>query len=381
MITTCFIISSNENKEHCDKIKKEVKNALHVDKIVNLNIKTKDISIDTLLSLNLIDKNNPNISKNDLNQLVVSKSENRLLTLSEIKEYIEHVQIWQYIARGNEDNVLVIDNRTKIKDPINSLIELKKSIQHLPDFYGILGLCKPESYVFNTKCNDFINYLDVNSKIGNGYIITKTFANTLIKYALPIKSSIHRLLSEISIISKKGYLMKYPILEVNKKKDTGNILVSLPVNNINLLDSNVYIFDEGEESYISNINSVKKTFEHVEHIPSEVLALTRIIVTKKSGIVVNSKIPISKRIFNTIGDTFPQNMHFLGWTEKQLEEPFVFSNILEYVHPKMPKFDCYYVTPVGANLLLQIYNSGKENEINIILSRERIGFAHVVDKL
>ena len=161
MITTCFIISSNENKEHCDKIKKEVKNALHVDKIVNLNIKTKDISIDTLLSLNLIDKNNPNISKNDLNQLVVSKSENRLLTLSEIKEYIEHVQIWQYIARGNEDNVLVIDNRTKIKDPINSLIELKKSIQHLPDFYGILGLCKPESYVFNTKCNDFINYLDV----------------------------------------------------------------------------------------------------------------------------------------------------------------------------------------------------------------------------
>jgi hypothetical protein len=74
-------------------------------------------------------------------------------------------------------------------------------------------------------------------------------------------------------------------------------------------------------------------------------------------------------------------MHFLGWTEKQLKEPFVFSNILEYVHPKMPRFECYYVTPDGAKLLLNIFNTGKENYINTILSRERVGFAHVVDKL
>lgn len=381
MIDTCFVISSNENEKNCEKKVNEIKKYLKFDKVANLNIKTNDISIDTLLSLNIIDKTNSNIPKNDLNQLIVSKSENRALNLADIKEYIEHVQIWQYIAKGNEDIVLVLDNCTKIKNHLNCLTELNKSIEHLPDFYGLLGLCKVNTNSFNVKCNDYVNYIDIGSKIGHGYIITKEFACKLINYALPMKTTIHRLLSEIAIINKKGYQMKYPILELDTRKDYGNMLLSIPINNVNISDSNVYIFDEGEETYVFNINSVKKNWESVQHVSSEEIALTKIIISGKPGIVINSKYSISKKIFDNLTNEFPINMHFLGWTEKHIEEPFIFSNTLQYVHPLMPQFVCYYVTSFGANLLVQLFNSDKVNQINTILSRERIGFAHVVDKL
>lgn len=379
MIDTCFVVSSD--KEECKTFKNDIKNILHIDNIANVNIKESDLTIGTLLSLKLIDEKNNNISNNDLNKLITSKAENRFLSVSEIKEYIEHVNFWRIILKDNIEKALVIDNRVKLKNKLETFQKLKKGIEHLPDFYGVLGICEKESPFYEFKCNDYINYSNINHKLGYGYIITKSFAQELLKIAFPLRSTIHRLLVEISLLNKKGYQMKYPILELNKKKDNGNMLLSLPVNNFNLLDPTVYIFDEGDESYILNNINMKKEWKNVEDVDSEYMGLTKIVNTKQPGLVINSKNDISKKILDNIGDIFPVNMHFLGWTEKQLKEPFVFSNILEYVHPKMPRFECYYVTPDGAKLLLNIFNTGKENYINTILSRERVGFAHVVDKL
>lgn len=376
MIDTCFILS---NTSVNNDFKKNVKTIFDVKTVMDFT--TDTYSIEKLKEEKYILPNNPNIASNNLNTMVQSSLENKILSADEIHKYTQHVQLWKYIIKNNLDNVLVLDdvtleNTSVIKNNVKDLLT------NLPEHYGYIGLCDETPQCrFNYKCNHRFFYTNPGCKYtSRAYIIKKKLCQHMLEYTFPIQLTINYILGDISRISKKGYTPKKGIFAINNKTPiVENRSLSLKTKNIDL--KNVFIIQDkdSDEFYVKNIRTIQGLWKN-NCLTTEDDALDSIIKNNTNGLIINSNSVPKKDDITAMLSNVPEKTHFVGITHSTIKNPFEFNNHLQYVHPEMTKFDIYCVTPTGAYILKKIKLENQMKNMNLILCREGIAMAYYVSK-
>ena len=400
MISECFIIVSNTEKEEMGSFIENIKLIFNIKKVTIIHEFSSTITIKDMIDKKLVHSNNPNIVNNSINKLVKSSHDNNFLSLDNIKHYIQHIELWQYIVDNNLDNILVVDSIrvtntrvTNARVTNTRVTEKLAELENLNKLYGYLGLCEEtQSSILNHKCNDTFFYTNLKCKnTSNAYIIKKDMCTLFLDYAFPMKAQIDTFIGDISCAHKKGYSLKLPIF-THSNKPINYVDKRVPsqgtkkgsIHTVCIIDDK-----DSDETYVKNIkilqNIWNKESHHVLTVTSEAEALAVTSKLKNNTdmkictlVIESSIIPKKEHVVN-MTKNIPESAHFIGLTTKRIEHPFEFNNELQYVHPHMPNFKVYLLTPHGAELLLRI-NSIKNSNKNLILSREGFAFAHTVDE-
>ena len=394
-IDTCFIMVMENNEEKTNNILNCVKN-IGIKNLYLNKVNKSDFNLNSLVNSSIVQTNNNNISNNNLNKLVKNINTNNYMEESEIYEYYVQTQIWKSLLNENHskgDNILIIDNRIKIKNKETFAEDFKEMLEYIPELFGSVGLCSCNNFRGHLgKCNEFLKYTNKTYNSSYGYIISRHWIPNLLNLAFPMKVSLNTLIQDIGMLKKKGYILKYPLLEVNEIiEEHIPQTISLPVQSYNNPFSKVYIVANKKER-LNNIKHLsylyrifyRLTKKNIIIVDSYYDAATQAKLDDNRSLVINStsnidNIPDLIKTIKYCSIDIPKCCFFIGLLKKSINNPFNCTKHLQFIHPSMPKIENFFITKEGANLYCNIHDNGIIKNINIILSRERVGFAHITN--
>ena len=361
VIQHCFVITK-KNDENMENIS-NIRMVLPEMNFINITIDDNELKADFLLKMKFMDSIEDFKSKKE----------------EDIRLFLSHKKIWSSIIMNNMKGAFIIDISATPVDK-NSVINIESIMKNLPPFYELVSFYDDGKKTIHDKCNDMFNYLASTIKnYSKAYYAKNDFCQRMRDKKL---CDVDKLITEVSMTTKGGYVMKYPVFKkyIPSFKDN-NIKISLPMKKLDIKNDMVFIVKDPETEYIKNIETLKKRYKNSEVSGSLKDALVSIIKTGKGGFIISSKNPPGFDIFKNIPENVPETLHFLGWEKKNEGNKIRFNSQLVYVRYNMPSINNYYVTHNGANLMLIIINENKTNKTNTILSRERAGFVYTVNEL
>ena len=360
-IQHCFVITK-KNDENIENIS-NIQRVLPGMNFINITIEENEMTSDFLLKMKFIDS---------IEDFKNKKEE-------EIRLFLSHKKIWSSIIMNNMKGAFIIDISATPVDK-NSVINIETIMKNLPHFYEVVSFYDDGKKTIHDKCNDTFNYLASTVKIhSKAYYAKNEFCHRMAGKKL---CDIDKAIAEVSLRTKMGYVMKYPVFKkyIPSFKDNG-IKISLPMKKLDIKNDRVFIVKDPETEYKKNIETLKTHYKNSEVSGTLKDALVSIIKTGKGGFIISSKNPPEFDIFKNIPENVPETLHFLGWDKKNEGDKIRFNSELLYVRYNMPSINNYYVTHHGANLMLIIINENKTNQTNTILCRERAGFIYTVNEL
>jgi len=364
----CFLIKTkNYNSENDEKNLSNLKKVLPNLTFIDLYIDDSETTVGFLQSINMIGS--------------IEEYKKLNFSTDEIKFFLSHKKIWSTILNNNIPDAMIIDISSA---PINPTKEIDISVvlEGLPDYYGYVNLYDVNSKnTLHNKCNTKFNYIKyTTNNILKSYYITNDFCKLTSKYIKKL-CNLPKYLIDISLTFKNCYSIKEPLftkyITTNNNK---NIVPSLPVKKMNIYKNDrFYIIKDCELTHVKNIAEYKHLYKNSYTVSSLKDGLHEIIKSNNNGFIVNSNTPPLFNIFDNLPEYVPENMQYLAWIKKNDKKKIIFNNELEYIRYDMPKLNTFYITPNAAILVLMILTKKTPEDINTILSRERVAFAYSVE--
>lgn len=388
MIDICIIIETEKNKNKTDNIITIAKK-IGAKTIIPFSI--PNISKEEMIRFGDIATPYANLESNDLDNMVKSIPEKRMLTFKEIKNFIEHRTAWYMLCKSNFKNAMIIDNTTILKKEYsNNFVEkIKELMENAPPLFTFLSLI--DSGKKANRCNEYVSYPDMNELTQMAYIISDIgLKKMIIDLPLsPIKGTINSIINEIRLLNKDIFIMKNPIFNTNNKKIQQPIIqkqLSLPVKSRPQLFTKVFIVQKYnlDNDIIGLLSSViqnenisyfkKETEEQVwKEIAEENDEPNNVSLVIFNNVQIDSK--TLKIHLGLISREVPINFNFIGLptNENIINHPFCFNKFFDFVHPDMHIFSGYLLTKKGATIFLK--NTNYTNR-NLMLAREHNCFAY-----
>lgn len=393
MFDACFIVETLPEK-------KKTENIIHIAKKLGVKVimpfSIPNITKEQLISTGDVTAQYADMKSNDLNNFIKYELEKRMLSLKEIKHYVEHKTAWKMMLDKKMNNVLVLDNSIHLKKEFenNFLEKITEVFNNAPPLFSVLSLFdSSKTRKVLRKCNEFFNYPDVPEMTHMGYIISKRgLKKNLNGIPLsPIRSPICNFMNELRLFEKDIYVMKYPIfdIELEKANDRKDIPSNKPPHQLSLPVKQVpHLF---KKIYIINKDKLNNKFFMLVSLLTLKLGISTYIKSNEEDVwekvskenddvlVIDDNVHIDfKQLgmhLGLIANELPvdYNLIALSSQENNIKHPFRFSTNLDFVHPDMHDFSGYLLSKKGALMLLK--NKEHKNR-NLMLSREHYCFAY-----
>lgn len=391
MFDACFIVETLNDKKNTERIITIVKK-FGVKQIIPFCI--ENITKEQLVHFGDAAAPFANLESNDLNNLIKYKHEKRMLTLQEIKHYLEHKTAWKMIQDKKFNQVLILDNSIQLKEEfqtnfVEKITEIIKNAHPLYSIISLIDSSKTRNVI--RKCNEFFHYPDVKEQTHMAYIITRIGVKKMLKEIplSPIIGPIPNIINECRLFQKDIFIMKNPIFDFpdipQSEPHKKNVLetpkrLSLPVKQVQHLFKKVYIVNKNKNEmcnkFLINVSLITLKFGISCYIKeSEEEVWEKLAESNDNILIINSNVIVDFNHLQILAKEVPTNYNLIGLSSKQnnIKHPFRFSKNLEFVHPDMHEFSGYLLSKKGALMLLK--NREYKNR-NLMLSREHHCFAY-----
>jgi GR25 family glycosyltransferase involved in LPS biosynthesis len=393
MFDACFIVETIQEKKKTKDLS-IIASKLGIKQILPFQI--TNVTKEQLVGTGDAVPQFANMNSNDLNNFIKFEQEKRMLTLKEIKHYVEHKTAWKMMLDKKMNNVLVLDNSIQLKKEFeNNFVEkITEIVKNAPPLYSVISLVdSSKTRKVIRKCNEFFNYPDVPEMTHMGYIISKPGLKKILNGIplSPIRGPICNFINELRLFEKDIYVMKYPIFDietssVNSSEDSVCIKppqqLSLPVKQVQYLFKKIYIIkkDALNNNFFILVSLLTQRLGISTYIKSNEEEVWKKVAKEKDDVlVINNNVRIDFKQLSMhlglIANELPVNFNLIALSSKEntIKHPFRFSANLDFVHPDMHEFSGYLLSKKGALMLLK--NKEHKNR-NLMLSREHYCFAY-----